>query len=106
MGKKRRLKSAKAKFKTKHSSHPRMQLLNAANTNVIVEEAVEAPVEVTVAPVPVVLEEEKTVVAPPSAPIAQEKAKAATKPKAKTPRKRRAPRKTKKRAPKTAATTT
>jgi len=98
MGKKRRLKSAKAKFKTKHSSHPRMQLLNAANTNVIVEEAVEAPVEVTVAPVPVVLEEEKTVVVPPAAPIA--------KPKAKTVRKRRPSRKAKKTATKTAAPTT
>jgi hypothetical protein len=75
-----------------------MQLLNAANTNVIVEEAVEAPVEVTVAPVPVVLEEEKTVVVPPAAPIA--------KPKAKTVRKRRPSRKAKKTATKTAAPTT
>ena len=29
MGKKRRLNSAKAKFKAKHANHPRMQLLTA-----------------------------------------------------------------------------
>ena len=98
MGKKRRLKSAKAKFKSKHSNHPRMQLLNTTNTNVIAEEVVETPVEVTVAAVPAVLEEEKTVVVPPAAPIA--------KPKAKTVRKRRPSRKAKKTTTKTAAPTT
>ena len=106
MGKKRRLKSAKAKFKTKHSGHPRMVLLNTTNTNVSVEEVVEAPVEVAVVAAPVVPEEEKIVVVPPATPIAQPKAKAAVTPKAKTPRKRRTPRKTKKRTSKTASPTT
>ena len=106
MGKKRRLKSAKAKFKTKHSSHPRMRLLNAINTNVIVEEATEAPVEVAVAPVSVAPEEEKTVVEPTTAPIAKPKEKTVATPKAKTARKRRAPRKAKKTTAKTPATTT
>jgi len=73
MGKKRRLNSAKAKFKAKHTNHPRMQLLAATNADVVTEEVIEtpvetevtvAPVEVIVAPAPVLIEEEKTVVAP------------------------------------------
>tara|TARA_Y100000034_G_scaffold123440_1_gene170185 strand:+ start:750 stop:1049 length:300 start_codon:yes stop_codon:yes gene_type:complete len=73
MGKKRRLNSAKAKFKAKHANHPRMQLLTTTNTNEVVEEVIEsvpeaevtvAPVEVFVAPVPVLLEEEETIVVP------------------------------------------
>ena len=39
MGKKRRLKAAKAKFRSKHSSHPRMRLLmKKAETEVVEEE--------------------------------------------------------------------
>jgi|1_EtaG_2_1085319.scaffolds.fasta_scaffold18734_3 hypothetical protein len=68
MGKKRRLKSAKAKFGAKHSNHPRMQHLNDEKT----EEVVDTP------PAVVLQEEEKVEV----------------KPKAKTTKKpRRSPRK-------------
>ena len=52
MGKKRRLNSAKAKFRAKHSNHPRMRLLmKKAETEVVEEETkvVEAP------PTPVVI---------------------------------------------------
>jgi len=73
MGKKRRLNSAKVKFNAKHSSHPRMQILRATNTDAIAEEVIEspteaevtvAPVEVVMAPAPVLLQEEETIVAP------------------------------------------
>ena len=73
MGKKRRMISAKAKFKAKHSAHPRMQLLAAPNTDVVAEEVIESPVEVEVAaaPVeviaaraPVIPQEEEAIVAP------------------------------------------
>ncbi len=73
MGKKRRMISAKAKFKAKHSAHPRMRLLSATNTDVVAEEVIESPVEieVAVAPVeviaaqaPVIPQEEETIVAP------------------------------------------
>jgi outer membrane biosynthesis protein TonB len=85
MGKKRRLKSAKAKFGAKHSNHPRMLLLNS----------VEAPEVEVVAPKPepevvppepepeVVLQEEKVEIKPKPTP----KPKTAKKPK-RTTRKR------------------
>lgn len=68
MGKKRRMKSAKAKFKAKRSAHPRMQLLAAPNTNVVAEEVIESPVEVEVAVAPV----EVMVAAPPVIPQEEE----------------------------------
>jgi hypothetical protein len=68
MGKKRRMRSAKAKFKAKHSAHPRMQLLAAPNTNVVAEEVIESPVEVEVAVAPV----EVMVAAPPVIPQEEE----------------------------------
>ncbi len=71
MGKKRRLKSAKAKFGTKHSSHPRMQHLNSDEVP-----EVEAP---AAAPEPeVVLQEEKVEAKPEPVP----KPKTIKKPKA------------------------
>jgi len=70
MGKKRRLKSAKAKFGTKHSSHPRMQLMSD-------DELEFKTVEATTEP-EVVLQEEKVEAKPEPAP----KPKTIKKPKA------------------------
>ena len=56
MGKKRRLSSAKAKFATKHSAHPRARLLAAAadtTENVEATPVVETKVEATPTPVAV-----------------------------------------------------
>ena len=73
MGKKRRLNARNPKFKAKHATHPRMQLLTATHTNVVAEEVIERPVEVevTVAPVevmvaapPVIPQEEEAIVPP------------------------------------------
>jgi len=70
MGKKRRMRSAKAKFDAKHSSHPRMLRLN---DDEVFE--VEAP---AAAPEPeVVLQEEKVEIKPKASP----KPKTAKKPK-------------------------
>ena len=52
MGKKRRLKAAKAKFRSKHSSHPRMRLLTKETETEAVEEETKV-VEAT--PTPVVI---------------------------------------------------
>jgi len=64
MGKKRRLNSAKGKFRVKHSTHPRVRHLNAQEE--VVEEVVVAAttkpevVVVAAAPQPeVILQEEK-----------------------------------------------
>ena len=91
MGKKRRLKSAKAKFEAKHSSHPRMRCLDSDEVP-----EVEAP---AAAPEPeVVLQEEKVEAKPEPAP----KPKTIKKPKAiKKPR-----RTAKKKATKKAASAT
>jgi len=62
MGKKRRLKSAKAKFGTKHSSHPRMQHLNG-------EETLEVEVSASVPEPEVVLQEEKAEIKPKPTPM-------------------------------------
>jgi|ETNvirnome_2_300_1030623.scaffolds.fasta_scaffold49518_2 hypothetical protein len=80
MGKKRRLKSAKAKFRAKHSNHPRMQYINSAEKEEVKEE-----LEVVTAKEPapeVVLQEEKV----------EEKLKVTQKPKT-TRKPRRSPRK-------------
>ena len=93
MGKKRRL-MAKAKFKAKHSRHPRMIFLNAQNA---VEE-----VEETVSPVESVIETQPAVEVPVVEEIPLPKPKTTT-------RKKRAPKKsttrrtrTKKKTPKEA----
>ena len=52
MGKKRRLKAAKAKFRSKHSSHPRMRLLTKEAETEAVEEDTKV---VEAAPTPVVI---------------------------------------------------
>ena len=58
MGKKRRLKSAKAKFKSKHSNHPRMRLLAEETVEENIVEPAEEP-EVAVTPIKVVPEPPK-----------------------------------------------
>jgi|3_EtaG_2_1085321.scaffolds.fasta_scaffold33487_3 hypothetical protein len=63
MGKKRRLNSAKTKFKTKHANHPRVQYLNNQEEETI-EEAI-----VKTEPTPkVALQEKKVEVKPKAAP--------------------------------------
>ena len=66
MGKKRRLNSAKAKFRAKHSNHPRMRLLMKDEKNTTIEE--ETPVvETTLTPaeeIPEVKVAPKAVVTP------------------------------------------
>lgn len=67
MGKKRRLNTAKAKFKSKHATHPRMQYLNSQE-----ETVVETQPEV-------VLQEEKVEETPKDAPKRKSTKKASTK---------------------------
>jgi|ETNvirnome_2_300_1030623.scaffolds.fasta_scaffold00171_15 hypothetical protein len=59
MGKKRRLKSAKAKFSTKHASHPRMQNLNREEVPEVEATSPDPEPEVVV-----VLQEEKNEIKP------------------------------------------
>ena len=56
MGKKRRLNAAKAKFRAKHNTHPRMrELLEAASDTVVSPvETIEKEVKVVIAATPVV----------------------------------------------------
>jgi len=84
MGKKRRLKSAKGKFRVKHNTHPRVRHLNAQEE--VVEEVVVAAspepevVVVAAAPKPeVVLQEEKVEEAPKAAPKRKRTKKTPTK---------------------------
>lgn len=63
MGKKRRLNSAKTKFKTKHANHPRVQYLNNQE-----EETIEEPVAKTESTPEIVLQEEKVEVKPKATP--------------------------------------
>tara|TARA_Y100000310_G_scaffold309583_1_gene353838 strand:- start:375 stop:620 length:246 start_codon:yes stop_codon:yes gene_type:complete len=67
MGKKRRLNTAKAKFKSKHATHPRMQYLNSQE-----ETVVETQPEV-------VLQEEKVEEMPKAAPKRKHDGKASPK---------------------------
>ena len=81
MGKKRRLNSAKAKFRTKHSSHPRARFLSA---DVVVEDV--APVVVEAAQVEATLSavlEEETVEVVPEAVVARKTVRKSTKKRAK-----------------------
>ena len=52
MGKKRRLNSAKAKFRAKHSNHPRMKLLTKDDVEEISNDPAEEP-EITAIPIKV-----------------------------------------------------
>ena len=61
MGKKRRLKSAKAKFSAKHANHPRMQNLNR-------EDILEVEAAAVVPEPEVVLQEEKVEIKPKASP--------------------------------------
>ncbi len=81
MGKKRRLNSAKAKFRAKHSNHPRARLLNA---NAAVEDI--APVVVEAAQVEATLSavlEEKTIEVVPEIVAPRKTARKSTKKRAK-----------------------
>ena len=81
MGKKRRLKSAKAKFRAKHSNHPRMQHLNK-------ETAPQIKMVEVIPELEAVLKEEKTE----TEPKIKEKVEVGPKPKA-TKKTRRSSRK-------------
>ena len=76
MGKKRRLKSAKAKFSAKHANHPRMQNLNR-------EDILEVEAAAVVPEPEVVLQEEKVEINPKASP----KPKTAKKPRRTTRKK-------------------
>ena len=77
MGKKRRLKSAKGKFKAKCSEHPRMKHLDSIETN-LEDIPAETPPEVVLQEVEAAPQEEKPVTKPKAAPKRKRTKKATT----------------------------
>ena len=109
MGKKRRLKCAKAKFALKHSAHPRAKFLASqeaspptAPTVEVIEETITAPpppVEPKIVETPTLTAKKEEPVATPAPPTKNTTKKTKTVKKTTTSRKRSTKRKTKKTTP-------